>query len=80
MLDTIHTWARPITISLNDADLIVIGPAQARNILLLDWPAERGDKHKIASDVCLAAMEGADPEPAWLAFMEATIEAGIFVE
>ena len=80
MLDTIHTWDRPITITLNGEHLVVMGPAQARNILLLDWPTERTDKHKIASDVCLAAMEGADPEPAWLAFMEATIEAEIFVE
>ena len=80
MLDTIHTWDRPITITLNEEALVVVAPAQARNILLLDWPAERGDKHKIASDLCLAAMQGANPEPAYLAFMEATIEAGIFVE
>ena len=80
MLDTIHTWDRPMTIRLNDEALVVVAPAQARNILLLDWPAERGDKHKIASDLCLAAMEGANPEPAYLAFMDATIEAGIFVE
>ncbi|KKB77154.1 hypothetical protein VW35_15660 [Devosia soli] len=80
MLDTLHTWERPLTITLNGEPLVVVAPAQARNILLLDWPAERGDKHKIASDLCLAAMEGANPEPAYLAFMDATIEAGIFVE
>lgn len=80
MLDTIHTWDRPITIKLNGEALIVMAPAQARNILLLDWPGERGDKHKIASELCLEAMEGANAEPAYLAFLEATIEADIFVE
>ena len=80
MLDTIHAWDRPITLTLNGEPVVVTTPAQARNILLMDWPAERGDKHKIASETCLAAMEGAAPEPAWLAFMEAAIEAGIYVE
>ncbi len=80
MLDTIHSWDRPITIRLGGDAVVVATPAQARNLLLMDWPGERGDKHKIASDLCLAAMEGASPEPAWLAFMEAAIEAGIFVE
>lgn len=80
MLDTIHTWDRPLIITLNGEALVVVAPAQARNILLLDWPGERGDKHKIASELCLAAMEGANPEPAYLAFMDATIEAGMFVE
>ena len=80
MLDTIHAFERPLTIKLNGENEIVTTPAQARNILLLQWPAERGDKHKIASSLCLEAMHGADAEPAWLAFMEAAIEAGIFVE
>jgi hypothetical protein len=80
MLDAIHTWERPITLTLNGETVVVQTPTQARNILLMDWPAERSDKHKIASELCLAAMEGADPEPSWLAFMEASIEAGIFVE
>lgn len=80
MLDTIHAWDRPITVTLNGEQTVIGTPAQARNVLLMDWPAERGDKHKIASDLCLAAMEGASPQPAWLAFMEAAIEAGIFVE
>lgn len=65
---------------LNGIPHEVTGPAQARHILLVDWPAERTDLHKIASDVCLAAMEGANPEPSWLAFLEAAIEAGIFLE
>lgn len=80
MLDTIHAWERPITIKLNGEAVVVSTPAQARNILLMEWPVERDDKHKIASDTCLSAMEGAAPEPAWMAFMEAAIEAGIFVE
>ena len=80
MLDTLHAWDRPITITLGGEDIVITTPAQARNVLLMDWPAERGDKHKIASDLCLTAMEGASPEPAWLAFMEAAIEAEIFVE
>lgn len=80
MLDTIHAWERPVTIKLNGESVIVSTPAQARNVLLLDWPAERGDRHKIASELCLAAMEGASAEPAWLAFMEAAIEANVFVE
>ncbi len=80
MLDAIHTWDRPITIKLGGENMVVSTPAQARNILLMEWPAEHTDKHKIAKDTCLTAMEGASPEPAWLAFMEASIEAGIFVE
>jgi hypothetical protein len=80
MLDTIHAWSRPITIRLDDGTKIIKTPAEARNFLLMDWPAARGDKHKIASDLCLSAMEGASPEPSWLAFMDAAIEAGIFVE
>lgn len=80
MLDATNRWKRPVTIMLSGVRNEVAGPVQARHILLVDWPAERTDKHKIASDICLAAMEGADPESAWLAFMEAAIEAGIFVE
>ena len=80
MLDTIHTWSRPVVVRIGEENLSVLAPAQARNLLLMEWPGERTDKHKIASDMCLAAMEGADPEPAWLAFLEAAIEAEIFVE
>jgi hypothetical protein len=80
MIDAIHTWDRPLTVKINGEDLVVRNPTQARNLLLMEWPAERTDHHKIASDLCLSAMEGADPEPAWLAFMEAAIEAGVFVE
>ncbi len=80
MLDTIHAFSRPITIMLDGERQVVTTPVEARNILLMEWPGERGDKHKIASSLCLDAMEGADSEPAWLAFMEAAIEAGIFVE
>lgn len=79
MLDTTNRWKRPVTIRLAGRRIDVGGPVQARHILLVDWPAERTDKHKIASDICLAAMEGADAEPAWVAFMEAAIEAKIFV-
>ncbi len=80
MLDAVHTWERPITLKLGSEEVVVETPAQARNLLLLEWPAERTDLHKIASDHCLEAMEGADPGPAWLAFMEVAIEAGVFVE
>ena len=80
MLDTIHAFSRPITIMLDGERQVVTTPVEARNILLMEWPGERGDKHKIACSLCLDAMEGADSEPAWLAFMEAAIEAGIFVE
>ena len=80
MLDTIHAFSRPITIMLDGERQVVTTPVEARNILQMEWPGERGDKHKIASSLCLDAMEGADSEPAWLAFMEAAIEAGIFVE
>ncbi len=80
MLDTIHSWDRPITIRIGDKDIAVETPMEARHILLIDWPGERTDKHKIASQLCLDAMEGANGGPAWLAFMEAALEAGIFVE
>lgn len=80
MFATANKWKRPITITLAGRRVKVTGPVQARHILLVDWPGERTNTHKIASDTCLAAMEGADPEPAWMAFMEAAIEAGIFVE
>jgi hypothetical protein len=80
MIDAVHTWERPITIKLGDKNVVVEAPAQARNILLMEWPGQRTNLHKIASDQCLTAMEGADPEPAWMAFMEVAIEAGVFVE
>lgn len=79
-MESLHTWERPLTIMLAGDKVVVAGPAQARNILLLEWPLDRTDKHKIASDVCLAAMQGAGSEASWLAFMELIIEAGIFVE
>lgn len=81
MLDTIHTWERPLTIMLDGTPQAVTSPAEARHILLMDWPeAERSDKHKAASQACLAAIEGADPEVAWAAFLDVVVEAGIFVE
>jgi hypothetical protein len=80
MLDAIHTWDRPITVNIGREQLVVRTPIQARHVLLMDWPAERTDKHKIASELCLAATEGASPETAWVAFMDAALEAGIFVE
>lgn len=80
MLDTPHLWDRPLTIALDGQTRIVSGPAEARRILLLEWPADPTDKHKAASDTCLDAMEGAAAEPSWVAFMEVAIEAGIFVE
>lgn len=80
MLDTVHTWERPITVKIGGEAITVTTPAQARGLLLMDWPAERTALHKIASDHCLEAMEGANPEPAWMAFMEAAIEVGVFVE
>ena len=80
MIDDVHSWERPITLNLSGKDVIVHTPAQARNILLMEWPAEHTDLHKIAKDHCLEAMEGATPEPSWLAFMEVAIEAGVFVE
>ena len=80
MLDTVHTWAQPVTIRLDGVEHVVSSPVQARHVLLVEWPGERTDKHKAASQACLAAMEGANPEPAWTAFIDATIEAGIFVK
>ena len=80
MFDTVHTWKHPVTIKLGGAIHEVTGPGQARTILLQQWPAERTDLHKIASDACLAATEGANPEPSYLAFLETAIEAGIFLK
>lgn len=69
-----------MTIALDEQTRIISGPAEARRILLLEWPAAPTDKHKAASDTCLAAMEGAAAQPSWVAFMNVAIEAGIFVE
>jgi hypothetical protein len=80
MLDTVHTWDRPVTIKLEGVDHVVASPVQARHVLLVDWPAERTDKHKAASQACLAAIEGASAEVAWAAFLDAALEAGIFVD
>jgi hypothetical protein len=79
-MESLHTWDRPLTIVLAGDNVIVTGPAQARHILLVEWPLDRTDKHKIASDICLAAMQGAGSQASWLAFMELAIEARIFVE
>lgn len=80
MLDTIHTWDRPITIRIGEDAVAINTPMEARHVLLIDWPAERTDKHKVASQLCLDAMQGADSGPAWLAFLEAALEAEIFIE
>lgn len=80
MNDGMHQWARPLSVTIAGHAHPVTGPAEARNILLMDWPGERTDLHKKASMSCLDAMEGADPEVAWMAFMEAAIEAGIYAE
>lgn len=45
-----------------------------------EWPNERSDKHKTARDTCVAAMQGAAAGASWMAFIDAGIEAGIFVE
>lgn len=80
MDDAQHLWDRTVTVVLKDEKRVIESPSQARTILLIEWPAERTDKHKIASETCLAAMEGAAPEAAWVAFIDVAIEAGIFVE
>ncbi len=54
--------------------------AQATDILLRLWPVTPGQKHRVARDVCLAALE--DPAKAGTArqaFHEAAEEAGILV-
>jgi hypothetical protein len=54
--------------------------AQATDILLRLWPVEPGQKHRIATEVCLATLE--DPAKAGIArqaFHEAAEEAGMLV-
>lgn len=75
-----HEWARPLKVRIGDETTSITSAAVARDLLLIKWPGERTDLHKVASEACLAAMEGADPEVAWLAFLEVAVEAGIYAE
>jgi hypothetical protein len=79
MLDAVHTWEHPVTIRLGGVDHSIAAPVQASHILFVEWPVDRTDKHKAASQACKAAMEGASPEVARAAFIDATIEAGLFI-
>ena len=79
LTENIHSWEQPVQVELNGTTHDVLTPAQARNILLIEWPGEHTGLHKAASQACLAAMEGADPQTAWSAFVEAAAEAGILV-
>lgn len=80
MLDDIHIWKTPVIIDLAGERHAIQSLAQASRVLHLGWPVERTAKHEFAVEACKAAMKGANPEVAYMAFVDATIEAGVFVE
>jgi hypothetical protein len=80
MLDGAHTWSRPVIIKVNGAERMIEAPAEASRVLYVEWPGDRTAKHKAACEAVKAAMEGADPEVAWVAFIEACIERGLLIE
>ncbi|HEV2901508.1 MAG TPA: DUF982 domain-containing protein [Pseudaminobacter sp.] len=76
-------FQRPVVISLGPADeeLAVRNTHQAVDLLLTQWPAGRGPRHRDAVDTCLKVLDGhRSTVDAYDAFREAAEEAGILAD
>lgn len=80
----IGAWNEPVIVLLGMAgnlSVTVTNAARAAQILLNDWPTDRGPMHLRAQTQCLHCLLGeCDPEEAREAFIEAASEAGILAE
>lgn len=82
MLDEVHLWAMPVKVRIaaDGSETAIDHAARARHALLIEWPAAHTALHKAACDACLAAMQGNSADTARMAFIEAAIEADVFIE
>lgn len=71
-------FSEPVDVMLGNGRVAVETTQQAADLLMQDWPAERGERHRDALDTCLKVLEGhrstADARAALTAAAE---EAGI---
>lgn len=72
-------FQEPVMISLDQGGPIAVGSTrQATDLLLTQWPALRGPRHRDAVDACLKVLDGhRSTVDARNAFIEAAEEAGI---
>jgi hypothetical protein len=74
-------FQQPVVISLDQGEPIAVrNTRQATDLLLTQWPARRGPRHRDAVDACLKVLDGhRSTVDARNAFIEAAEEAGILV-
>jgi hypothetical protein len=75
-------FQQPVVISLDQGGepIAVRNTRQATDLLLTQWPARRGPRHRDAVDACLKVLDGhRSTVDARNAFIEAAEEAGILV-
>jgi hypothetical protein len=75
-------FQEPVMISLDQGGkpIAVRNARQATDLLLTQWPARRGPRHRDAVDTCLKVLDGhRSTVDARNAFIEAAEEAGILV-
>ena len=72
-------FQEPVMISLDQGGPITVrNTRQATDLLLTEWPACRGPRHRDAVDACLKVLDGhRSTADARNAFIEAAEEAGI---
>lgn len=72
-------FQRPVNIAFGKgATVVVDNTRQAADLLLSEWPARRGPRHRDAVDACLKVLDGhRSTVDAREAFIEAAQEAGI---
>lgn len=79
---SVNRFHIPVTIQLGriDRTQVVTTTAEAAEILLRRWPAERGEKHFRAMKACLETIRGGRPSNfARRAFIAAAQEARVLV-
>jgi hypothetical protein len=75
-----NRFQHPVFVSLGPAgeELAIRNTRQAVDLLLTQWPAPRGPRHRDAVDTCLKVLDGhRSTVDAYDAFREAAEEAGI---
>lgn len=76
-------FQQPVVISLDQGGgpIAVRNTRQATDLLLTQWPARRGPRHRDAVDACLKVLDGhRSTVDARNAFIEAAEEAGILAD
>ena len=75
-------FSEPVGVRFGGETLNVDSTAQAHDLLMhVDWPGERGPRHRDASATCLKVFDGhRSTEEARREFIAAAREAGILIE